>query len=132
MCVDPDQLDKVWPHVSSFIQMAFWSGRGDDNADIIYEDLKKRTSLLWVVWDDDDKIIIAAGTTKLFNVPRGRVCVITSCAGNRLDQWIKFFYKIEEYARAEGCKYVRLTGRRGWRHYFPNWSEPWITLEKEL
>lgn len=134
LCVDPAKIDEMWPHVQSLIQMAFWMGRGDDSADVVLKDLKDQKSLLWVVWDDDNGCIACAVTTKLVLAERGKVCLITSCGGNRMEQWLKFLNIITDYARDEGCRFIRFSGRRGWVYYFKceGWYEPWVVLEKEL
>ncbi len=134
LCVDPAKIDEMWPHVRSLIEMAFWAGRGDDSVDAIYQELKVQKSLLWIVWDDDNKQIACAVTTRLILTDRGKICLITSCGGNQIEQWLKFLSEIEKYAKEEGCKFIRFSGRRGWIFYFKceGWEEPWITLEKQL
>lgn len=132
VCVDPTLIDQFWPHVKSFIDMAFWSGRGDDDSSSVYKDLKQQFALLWIVWDDEEKHITAAVITKILNVPRGKVCLIAACAGNKMNKWLHFLDVIEQYARAEECEFIRFSGRRGWVHHFRGWREPWVTLEKEL
>lgn len=132
LCVDPARIEEIWPHVSAFIEEAFWHERGDDSAEIVLADLQAERALLWIVWDDDDKQIIAAATTKLLHVRGGLVCLITSCCGNDLHRWQQCILEIEIYAKAEGCSRVRIDGRLGWRRYFPDYRERWVVLEKTL
>lgn len=134
VCVDPDLIDQFWPHVKSLIEMAYWSGRGDAGADAVYQDLKARRALLWIVWDDDQKTIACATVTQLFSFERGKTCIIVACAGNQMDRWLCLLSVLEKYAKDEDCKYIRFSGRRGWIFHFQclGWREPWVTLEKEL
>ena len=54
------------------------------------------------------------------------------CAGRQLLRSRHLIGTIEQFARAEGCARVRMQGRRGWRRVFKDYSEPFITLEKNL
>lgn len=130
LCVDPARIDDVWPYVSRFIASAFWRDRGDDDAEIVLADLKAQRALLWIAWDGD--AIIAAATTKLIEVARGRACLVTSCGGDALRRWKSCLAEIESYARDEGCRVVRFEGRKGWQAFFPDYVQPWIVLEKQL
>lgn len=132
ICVNPDDVGHVWPGVRHFIASAFEHGRGDDNAEIVFADLKARHSLLWTIWDQEQREILAALTTKLIMTPRGLVCRITSCGGNELVRWYSVISGIESYAKAEGCRSVRFEGRRGWKAFFPDYAERWVMLEKRL
>ena len=132
LCVDPARIDEIWPHVAEFIAQAFWNGRGDDDAETVLADLKSGHSLLWIVWAQDETRILAAATTKLINVARGRICRITACGGRDLKRWKACIADIETYAKAEGCDHVRIEGRRGWQMILPDYAQPWIVLEKPL
>ncbi len=132
VCVNPALVAAVWPHVHGLIDSAFQRGRGDDDAKIVAAELKAQTSLLWLVWERDDKAILAALTTKLIRTPHGLVCRITSCGGIHLDRWSALLAKVEDYAKSEGCICVRIEGRRGWKAIFPDYAERWIMLEKRL
>lgn len=133
ICVDPKKIDDIWPHVEPLISRAFANNRGDDDASIAYSDLKSGDALLWIVWDEEFKIVAAAATTKIFlSSHRGKICLITSCSGIGVHKWVRCVEAIEDYAKAEQCKSIRFSGRRGWKHYFPDWQEPWLVLEKQL
>lgn len=132
LCVDPDRLEEVWPHIRHYIDAVVGNGRGDDSAEIILNDLHLRLSLLWIAWDGGE--IIAAATTKLIKTVNGTVCLITACGGHDMgaERWRKCIAPIESYAMAEGCTRIRIPGRRGWAAIFPDYQQPWIVLEKRL
>jgi hypothetical protein len=132
VCVHPVAIEDIWPHARGFIESAFARERGDDDANIVLAELKAQTSVLWLVWERDDRAILAALTTKLIKTPRGIVCQITSCGGVELDRWAGLLAKVEAYAKAEGCMSVRIEGRKGWKGYFPDYNERWVMLEKRL
>lgn len=131
-CVDPARIVEIWPHVEAFLSAALWrSPDGDKPADALQE-LRDKRLLLWVVWAQEDTAILAAATTRLIDISRGRICVITACGGRELERWKQFIAEIEKFARAEGCVELRMMGRKGWVRMFPEFSEPWCLLSKEL
>lgn len=132
LCVAPGMVPDIWPHVREFIEAAFAHDRGDDDAEIVHADLLSGGSLLWVAWDDERKRIIAAATSKLIKVRRGLICCITSCGGIDIDRWSSCLAAIEAYAKDEGCTLMRIEGRKGFARVFPDYTQPWIVLEKRL
>lgn len=130
--VSPDLIPQYWPHVRPFIEAAFAENRGDDSAELVHADLLSGNQYLWIAWDEDNRSIVAAITTKVIDVPRGRVCLITSCGGKNLNRWVGCMPRIEEYAKEERCAYIRFSGRKGWAAIFPDYEQPWIVLEKKL
>lgn len=130
VCVDPEKVDELWPHVRPFIDAAFDTELGDDNTDSVKADLDARHALLWIVWNGNK--LIAAATTKIVRVPAKKLCIITTCAGQDLSRWLHFLVDMEKYAKAEGCDAMRIMGRRGWKAMLPTYHEPWVCLEKEL
>lgn len=130
VCVNPGQIDQIWPHVRAFIETAFQRGRGDDNAAMIEDDVRAGRALLWIVWDGSG--LLAAATTKIIDASNKRLCVITSCGGRELPRWLAFIKDLEKYARVESCAALRIEGREGWIKMFPDYHQPYIVLEKVL
>lgn len=130
VCVAPDQVDQIWPHVRAFIETAFQKGRGDENPDVIEAEVRAGRSLLWVVWDGAG--LLAAATTRIIEAPMRKYCLITSCGGRELPRWLAFITDLENYARGEGCAALRIEGREGWAKMFPAYHQPYIVLEKVL
>jgi hypothetical protein len=130
LCVAPHLVENIWPHVAHFIEAAFWTGLGDDNIATVKADLDAGNCLLWVVWDGTE--LIAAATTKIIAVPTKKICLITSCAGRKLERWKLFIRDLETYAADEGCDALRITGRPGWKAIFADYREPWVCIEKKL
>jgi hypothetical protein len=134
LCVAPMHVESAWRVVEPLIRAAFESGIGDDDADVVHEDLVVQRSLLWVVVDEAKDEIIAAATTKLVMINRRKICVITSCAGRELMRWIGFIRNLEDYAKGEGCSIFRMMGRPGWARFFRRYGyrQPWIAIERRL
>jgi hypothetical protein len=132
MCVDPARVREMWPHVQWLIEKAFWVGGSDETIDDLREDVFAERALLWIVWDESKGGILVAGTTKLIETTNGRVCILSSCAGHNLKQWQGFIADLEDYAKREGCKFVRVYGRPGWERLLRGYTKPWVTIQKAL
>ena len=130
VCVNPAQVDLMWPHVKHFIHAAVWTGIGDDTEESIKVDLDSGNALLWIVWDG--KGLLAAAVTSIYDTPARKVCMIRACAGREIRRWQGFIKDLEEYARSRNCKLMRIHGRPGWKAVLDCYREPWIALEKEL
>ncbi|VIO77386.1 hypothetical protein [Bradyrhizobium ivorense] len=87
-------------------------------------------SLLWLAWDA--LTIQAAAATVLINSEVGKVCVITACGGVGMKRWLPLLDGIEAYARDEGCKRVRIYGRKGWMRVLEGYREKHVILDKDL
>jgi hypothetical protein len=124
ICVDPARIAEFWPHARDLIKAAIertgLSDFGDIEADVI-----EGEQLLWLAFSDH---IEAAATTHL---SRG-VCTLTACSGHERERWLPLFAKIEDYARNEGAKTMRIFGRRGWERVLDGYRVEYVILEKGL
>lgn len=124
ICVDPAQVGDFWPYARPLIKAAI------DATQLcpfepIEEAVLKGEQLLWLAWDGE---IAAAATTAL----RPPVCELTACSGYHRERWLPLFAKIEGYAKAEGCKIMRLCGRKGWSRVLDGYQVSHVIMEKEL
>lgn len=88
-------------------------------------------ALMWLALDNNR--LLAVATTELRRTEHSLVCVITSCAGHLGDELHRLLGGIEDFARAEGCNKVRLTGRRGWaRKLKEHYVQKHVMLERQL
>ena len=87
-------------------------------------------SLLWMAWNG--RTVESAAATILINSEIGKVCIITACGGSDMKRWLPLIDQIEAYARREGCKRVRIYGRRGWLHVLEGFEEKHVIMDKEL
>jgi hypothetical protein len=125
VCVDPVRVREVWRHVSPLLKAACYRTKLNVEADIL-----AGRSLLWMAWNG--RTVESAAATILINSEIGRVCIITLCGGSDMKRWLPLIEQIETYARAEGCKRVRIYGRKGWLHVLDGYEEKHIIMDKEL
>ena len=129
VCVDPARVHEIWPHVSPLLKAACYRTRLNAFADI-EADIVAGRSLLWVAWNG--RAIESAASTVLINSEIGRVCVITVCGGSDMKRWLPLIGQIETYAEAEGCKRVRIYGRKGWLRVLDGYEATHAIMDKEL
>jgi len=128
--VPPAAAPLVWPRVAQLVLdaveatdlMTFWE---------IAEAVRDGRMLLWLALDHGE--LLAVATTELHRTEHSLVCQITSCAGRLGDELHQLLGGIEDYARAEGCRCVRLMGRRGWaRKLKEHYVQRHVMLERQL
>jgi hypothetical protein len=129
VCVDPDRVHEIWPLVRPLLKAACYRTKLNAFEDIEADILSGR-SLLWMAWNG--LTVESAAATVLINSEIGKVCVITVCGGSDMKRWLPLIGQIETYAKAEGCKRVRIYGRKGWLHVLDGYEEKHIIMDKEL
>lgn len=129
VCVDPRTIHHVWDAVASRILRAVQRGRVGLFTRV-EQDVLRGDSLLWVAWDG--KEIEGAGITSLDRDEDGLVCTIVAWSASDMRRCLPLLERIESYAKEEGCRAVRVYGRRGWARILRDYMQPSIVLEKEL
>lgn len=124
ICVDPKEVDQVWPYAGGMIRAAIERTNLSDFADI-EKDVMSGDQLLWLAVSDR---IEAAATTQLSR----NVCTLTACSGHHRERWLPLFARIEKYAKDEGCRAMRIFGRRGWERVLSDYKVEHVILEKAL
>ena len=129
VCVDPERVHEIWPHVSRLLKAACRRTELNAFADIEADILSGR-SLLWLAWNG--RAIEAAAATILINSDIGKVCIITVCGGRDMTRWLPLIGDIEAYAKREGCTRLRIYGRGGWLRVLDGYTQKHIIMDKEL
>jgi len=129
ICVAPQRVRELWPHVAPLLRTAITRTGLCAFADI-ERDILKGVALLWIAWDG--RAIEAVASTSLQQTDAGKVCVITACAGTNMADWVPLIAGIETYAREEGCKSVRIFGRKGWLRVLNDYTQSGVILDRKL
>lgn len=129
ICVAPDRVRDIWPRVAPLLRSAVYRTKLSAWDDVA-NDIVSGNSLLWLCIEDER--ILCAGATALRKTDFGLACVIVACGGADRAKWVHLLAKIEDYAKAEGCKSVRMFGRRGWQRVLKGYGLQSVVLEKEL
>jgi hypothetical protein len=128
VCVDPKDVHQIWPQAKELIRLAIERTDLSDFRDIEY-DVLCGDQLLWLAISNH---IEAAATTHLIKTKDKPVLVLTACAGSERERWLPLLSRIENYAKAEGAKCVRIYGRVGWQRVLSGYHVEHVILEKDL
>lgn len=128
ICVDPADVHEVWPLARHLIKAAIEKTDLSD-FEISEKQVLAGDQLLWLALSDH---VEAAATTHLIKAIGRPVLVITACSGAHRERWLPLFARIEKYARDEGCKSIRIYGRKGWERVLTGYRPEHVVLEKAL
>lgn len=129
ICVDPKRVAEFLPHVRPLLKAACYRTKLNAFEDI-EADILSGKSLLWMAWNG--LTVESAAATVIINSEIGKVCIITVCGGSDMKRWLPLISKIENYAKAEGCKRVRIYGRVGWARVLDGYEMTHAIMEHKL
>lgn len=124
ICVDPARVREFWAFAGPMIRVAIErTGLSE------FEDIERQVlageQLLWLAWSDHIEAVAITHLT------RG-VCTLTACSGHQRERWLPLFAAIEQYAKNEGAKAMRIYGRKGWERVLDGYRAEYVILEKPL
>jgi hypothetical protein len=122
-------VHEVWPQAEPMLRAAIARGRISDFASV-RDRVFDGAALLWIVCNGQQ--IEAAALTELQAIGAETFCTIVACGGRRSRAWIGLIARLEDYAKAEACRAMRLYGRRGWLRVLPDYRQIAIVAEKHL
>jgi hypothetical protein len=129
VCVDPAQVERIWPRVAHLIRRALERGGMGRFADV-ERDVLGANAYLWLALDED--AVLAAAVTQVTQQKGERLCTIVACGGRDWGRWGALIEGLEDYARAENCARMEIAGRPGWRRRLPEYRLRNIVIGKEL
>jgi hypothetical protein len=129
VCVDPVRVHELWPAVAPMIREAMTHADLNDYA-VVEHAVRNGSSLLWLAWDGRE--IKGAAITSLSIANGHKFCTIVACGGRDAEQWLGLIADLEQFGRAEGCRSMRIYGRKGWQKVLDGYRPIAVILEKEL
>jgi hypothetical protein len=129
VCVDPTRIHHVWDAAAPLVLRAMQRG-GQGLFEKVEQDVLRGEMLLWLAWNGEK--IEGAGVTELSKTENGKICTIVAWSTSDMRRDLGLLSIIEKFAKKEGCKAVRLYGRRGWARVLRDYSQPSVILEKEV
>jgi hypothetical protein len=127
ICVDPKEAARVWPRVASLIAAALPT---DAEFCAVERRVLAGDDLLWLACDGG--AILAAAVTELYAEYGEKFCGIVACGGAELSRWIFLIERLEQFARDEACRAVRINGRLGWARVLSRYRVKRVILERPL
>lgn len=122
-------IDEIWPKVESLVEKTNDLVLNDQD---VLNFLHTGQWRLWVAIDDGQ--VVAAMTVEFFFYPRDKVCRVVTMGGERMMEWLTSdtIKKFEDWAKEEGCSYIDVYGRRGWKKVLPGYEEDCVLLRKQI
>lgn len=127
LAVHPSLVQGIWPHARGMVR------RGMSRADQGSFERTEREVLtglqqLWITWNG--AAIEAVAVTQLTTAGDKKICVVVACSGK--GDWSVLISGLERFASDEGCRAVRIYGRRGWLRALESYREKYVVMDKEL
>lgn len=129
ICVPPKLKRLMWPYVADRLRSAYLKTDLAHTADLERDTLQGDADL-WIVTDGDE--ISAAGVTLLVRTDKHLICNILALGGAKTAQWFDLLPALEDWARGQGAKKVRIFGREGWTRILKNYRVSNVVLERFL
>lgn len=127
--VDPSLVEDVWPHARALVKSAIDRTELGNFGDIEREVLGG-TQQLWLAWNGT--AIEAAAVTRLVLIGSRKICVLVAVGGCNRKRWLPLLAGIEQFARNEGCRAVRIIGRKGWQRILADYHANYVVMDREL
>jgi hypothetical protein len=130
--VPSTNLIERWGLISPLLVRALESGPEVMSLIDVWDALMRRDMQLWVASEGDRPIAVAV--TQILNWPQSRCCEIFLVAGGKLENFVDFERVISDWAEAEGCDFLQITGRAGWERILDTagWKRSAVLLTKGL
>ena len=126
--VDTPLVAGIWPHTREMVKRAM--SRADaGNFERTERELFAGLQQLWLAWNGTS--IEAIAVTQLTTVGDKKYCVIVACSGSEW-RFLQFLHDLEQFAKDEGCKTMRINGRKGWQRALADYKLKYVVLDKEL
>ena len=127
--VPSEEVDLVWNDVKDLVKKTNDSILNEHD---VYQLLKDGSYTLWLITDDNNKIVTAI-TMTILKYPRDYACKIVTCGGSRINEWLEeFLEKAEIIAKEHGCSYLDIDGRAGWSKLLKDFTVDYYTLRKRI
>lgn len=111
--VQTDQVDQIWRFVIPLLEKAFDFADGKYSIDTIYQEIKKQTMQLWVIFDKQYHLK-AICITQIIFYPTEKRLAILFMAGFDMEKWLDLIDGLFGFAKQHDCKSIEVYGRPGW------------------
>jgi len=130
--VDHNYVSAIWDQVEPILGKSLPTAHGRYTMKSILREIVNFEQHLWVVFDDDKKII-AALTTRFVNYPDKRLLAGQFLGGEKIMQWRDSMLEtLERWAKDNNCDGVEMTGRKGFTKVLAphGWTPEYTVFEK--
>ena len=127
----------VWDEAKEHLRRFEKRARGRCTVDDIGKMILLGEQQLWIVLDEDQKII-GSVVTQVWEYPRKKVTEIVACGGNSDNELYEYIFQsmsvLEDFALENDCDVLKIEGRKGWLRPLSKlgFEQTAILLEKEI
>ena len=127
----------VWDEAKEHLRRFEKRARGNCTVDDIGKRILADEQQLWIVINDDKKII-GAIVSQVWDYPRKKVMEIVACGGDSERELNEYIYQsievLKDFALENYCDVMRIEGRRGWERPLKElgFNKDAVLLEKEI
>lgn len=128
-----DEVEEVWPLIAGKIRIALENGGSLEEPESIRGALMDQEMQLWLIKDLHQVYGVAVSRIEVCD--KALVLQIVALSGEGMEGWLEEFERVMRvFGAARGCKYLALTGRRGWLKALKklSWYESAVIMHKEL
>lgn len=113
----PDDYDKVWSHIHSYMDGAAKYTHGRYKVEDIKQQLyNNNNQQLWIAYDDK---IYGAVITEVITYPQMKTLIMHFTGGVELPKWKdEMLALLRMFAKDHDCKVIESYGRAGWKRVF--------------
>lgn len=129
--VAPVSLPLFWFDIEEWIRRALAKAKSDIALDDVHDCIERGDMQLWLANDEEVK---GCCITEICESVRGRNCNLVVVAGDDFDAWAHLENDVAAWAKARGCKRLKIEGREGWTRRLSGsgWKTTNVTLEKDI
>ena len=135
--IPPDDIRKVWDHVSEYVKTAakYTYGRMEE-IDILHSCLTAKYNL-WVVYKEEEEELeyIGVAATEFYHYPRKKALLVSFLSGDSFSEWMpEIDKKFIEFAKVTECDFIEACGRSGWERKVKKlgWIKRFSLIERPL
>ena len=130
LLIKVEDVPDIWIKVKPLVDSALEHSRNELNSYDILKMILNEKGHLWIGVEDGD--IKSALVTTIINYPRKRILRIVVWTVEResnSDIWLKYLYKIEDFARINECSHLEAWARKGFTRKL-GWNHDYTLISK--
>lgn len=130
--ISGNQVESVWEKIDPFVVKALKKWIPAWRPIDIMNYVKEGTMQLWIAYSEEEKKVYGVCMTQVDSYPLMKMLRIFLVGGTDLKKWRDMWVmEAEKMARANDCKVMQASGRRGWLH-IPGAFESAVVINKIL
>lgn len=128
---NPESVANIWNEVQPLLQRAMAKSEGEQTEAEIFAELLANQTQLWVGMELDR--VVAMWTTRIRKFGGKTICYGNYAAAEPgfLDELLRWFEQVCDWAEDNGCDQVQIIGRKGWQKKL-DWRAEQLVYVKDL